>query len=578
MKSTHQGFGTIALLVIIGIVLITTSGSYVAVKRRSSPSPQSSSSPDATPSVNASAQPTSETRSSASISFSHPYPVSWQDYGINYSITSVSIGSLQIPSAALPQVYSKAGGGYYEPGEWVYALAIDLKIQNDSAAICPQMTMRRLINEEGDFVAPLNRQFYFSGHGGCQLSAQITETQKIFFAVSESEREFTFTTGGRANIFFTSVREGKQGLRLEKISTPAAYATLSPTPRPFRSPTPSYSPLAISWTYPQSAVRINRGESITLRWTATGGRGTEYVYAGLASQGGQKQSMTFKAHEGRGDFVVKVPPGIYELSLRSASVTVTKQVSVEVNGQPPRVDVLKSLVEYYDFETGTGVIVANGTCSINVLVTLEDEFGFAILGKKVEIISDRGALDTIYAKSNVTDEDGVMAFSVASNNVGVSVLTARVEGVELNQKLVLRVLDPKEMSCPNGELIQDYSLQNAPASRDARRITDIKQLQLALELYFDGKGNGSSYPVSLDLLATNGYIPAIPSDPLTREPYYYIRCGLAFYHIAADLENAGSAALASDADKKMCAADTIQYDDRTSCKGTAGRYCFDATT
>ena len=568
-------------MVIIGIVLIATSGSYVAVKQRSSPSPESSSSPDATPSVSAHAQPTPETGSLASVSFSYPYPISWQeDYGINDSITGVSLGSIQIPSLAHPQAYSKPGGGFYKPGEWVYALAIDLKIRNDTTNtyLCRQVTARRLVNnKEGDFAPPLNRQFFFSAHGNCQLDAQTTEMQTLLFGVFESEREFTFTTGGRANIFFTVVREGEQDLRLEKIKTPAAYITLSPTPRAVR-PMPSYPPLAINWTYPQSAVRTNRGESITLRWTATGGRGTEFVYAGLASQGEQKQSMNFKANQGEGNFIVNAPPGIYALSLRSSGVTVTKQVSVEVVGAPPRVDVLKSLLEYYDSETGTGVIVANGTCSINVIVELEDEFGFSILGKKVEIISDRGALDTIYAKSNVTDEDGVMAFSVASNNVGVSVLTARVEGVELNQKLVLRVLDPKEMSCPNGELIQDYSLDNAPASRDARGIVDIKQLQLALELYFDGKGNGSSYPVSLDLLATNGYISAIPSDPLTREPYYYIRCGLAFYHIAADLENAGSAALASDADKKMCAADTIQYDDRTSCKGATGGYCYDQTT
>ena len=37
------------------------------------------------------------------------------------------------------------------------------------------------------------------------------------------------------------------------------------------------------------------------------------------------------------------------------------------------------------------------------------------------------------------------------------------------------------------------------SSRDARRISDIKQFQLALELYFDD--NSASYPSSLDSLA-----------------------------------------------------------------------------
>ena len=49
-------------------------------------------------------------------------------------------------------------------------------------------------------------------------------------------------------------------------------------------------------------------------------------------------------------------------------------------------------------------------------------------------------------------------------------------------------------------------------SRDARRIADVKQLQLALELYFDA--NSGTYPLGTDMsgLAT-AYIPAIPTAP-----------------------------------------------------------------
>lgn len=65
-------------------------------------------------------------------------------------------------------------------------------------------------------------------------------------------------------------------------------------------------------------------------------------------------------------------------------------------------------------------------------------------------------------------------------------------------------------------------------SRDARRISDIKQIQLGLELYFDGPGN-LQYPVATDnTVATNcvaggnafgldvlvpTYMPQIPRDP-----------------------------------------------------------------
>ncbi len=48
--------------------------------------------------------------------------------------------------------------------------------------------------------------------------------------------------------------------------------------------------------------------------------------------------------------------------------------------------------------------------------------------------------------------------------------------------------------------------------RDARRISDVKQLQLALELYYDAN---QSYPTALSNanLVTTGYISSVPSDP-----------------------------------------------------------------
>ncbi len=46
-------------------------------------------------------------------------------------------------------------------------------------------------------------------------------------------------------------------------------------------------------------------------------------------------------------------------------------------------------------------------------------------------------------------------------------------------------------------------------SRDARRIGDMKQLQLALEMYYDTEG---SYASSTAALAPN-YIPSVPTDP-----------------------------------------------------------------
>ncbi len=66
-------------------------------------------------------------------------------------------------------------------------------------------------------------------------------------------------------------------------------------------------------------------------------------------------------------------------------------------------------------------------------------------------------------------------------------------------------------------------------ARDARRVSDMKQLQLALELYFDA--NSNAYPISttqgsasttLAALVSSGYISTIPSEPSSGADYQYI--------------------------------------------------------
>src|SRR5579863_4121632 len=47
--------------------------------------------------------------------------------------------------------------------------------------------------------------------------------------------------------------------------------------------------------------------------------------------------------------------------------------------------------------------------------------------------------------------------------------------------------------------------------RDAKRISDVKELQLALELYYDAN---NQYPTSLQSLAPS-YISTLPTDPLS---------------------------------------------------------------
>ena len=112
------------------------------------------------------------------------------------------------------------------------------------------------------------------------------------------------------------------------------------------------------------------------------------------------------------------------------------------------------------------------------------------------------------------------------------------------------------------------SLNNArKKARDTRRITDVKQLQLALELYFDGVGAGQ-YPVAvagaggcdgvtlfrgLEVLSTSGYIPQIPRDPnqpIASGCYLYASgpAPITTYHLGTTLEESTNAALNGDKD------------------------------
>ncbi|MCH7597478.1 type II secretion system protein [Patescibacteria group bacterium] len=97
-------------------------------------------------------------------------------------------------------------------------------------------------------------------------------------------------------------------------------------------------------------------------------------------------------------------------------------------------------------------------------------------------------------------------------------------------------------------------------SRDARRVSDIAQIQLALELYFDSCGQ---YPNTLTTATAVGcsggtslgdFLSPMPTDPVTDVVFYYYAVGSAAaavcldYHLGATMEDGGHTVLGSDAD------------------------------
>ncbi|KKU67541.1 MAG: hypothetical protein UX89_C0014G0011 [Parcubacteria group bacterium GW2011_GWA2_47_16] len=134
-------------------------------------------------------------------------------------------------------------------------------------------------------------------------------------------------------------------------------------------------------------------------------------------------------------------------------------------------------------------------------------------------------------------------------------------------------------------------------ARDVKRVSDVKQLQLALALYYDA--NDGKYPTVLATLATT-YIPAVPTPPggvsgaSANYVYVPIAVGGAYcnsYHLGTALEVAGNSVLTSDSDVAagiVAAADkcggtgSVPAADFTGlsvlCDATAGSdQCFDVT-
>lgn len=92
--------------------------------------------------------------------------------------------------------------------------------------------------------------------------------------------------------------------------------------------------------------------------------------------------------------------------------------------------------------------------------------------------------------------------------------------------------------------------------RDARRVADIKQLQLALELYYD-QNNQFPTAMSTTSLVSNNFISTIPSDPQSGLAYAYVgltgsaSTGCGSYHLGAKLENTSNTALGTDTDGQV---------------------------
>ncbi len=96
-------------------------------------------------------------------------------------------------------------------------------------------------------------------------------------------------------------------------------------------------------------------------------------------------------------------------------------------------------------------------------------------------------------------------------------------------------------------------------ARDDRRISDIRQIRYALELYYNDFNN---YPTCLTMsggcvtaLQNSRYMTAIPKDPLTGLSYSYAALGsgsiCSSFHLGTSMENKHSAFMTTGIDASV---------------------------
>ena len=122
-------------------------------------------------------------------------------------------------------------------------------------------------------------------------------------------------------------------------------------------------------------------------------------------------------------------------------------------------------------------------------------------------------------------------------------------------------------------------------SRDTRRVADLKNIQLALELYFDSEG---MYPIgnfdtAMATLVTEDYLPTAPSDPVAAADYFYATDSATTpleYHLGAILEatDGDNGVLGSDPDFDSAAFQNGFQGGAAGCSGTGTPdTCYDIT-
>lgn len=195
-----------------------------------------------------------------------------------------------------------------------------------------------------------------------------------------------------------------------------------------------------------------------------------------------------------------------------------------------------------------------------------------------DIRSTDGKEQVIKALAGTTGELWVGKEDYLPHRVTVAIpIDVDIESMGMRGKTSVSVAlhnfnDVSPISAPEKSTNLDKLLKGPQSkSRDAKRISDLGQLQLASELYFDMH---QRYAAKIDDLVQENVLPRVPLDPKGTEYYYAVSRDGKTYQLGTSLENKDHFSLENDNDGRIGPNPNFG-DDTVGCAGEPSLYCYD---
>lgn len=382
-------------------------------------------------------------------------PLSYEDPGlpstfpkdvvVKVALTSVRLGKyvLSKPVMIFLNTYGRMG----QVGEEFFGLTLKFKAIVPGTRCYINPLFRRFFSDTGDLKFPTIDQLSFQS---CVTDA--TLDAEVMFAVSESDREFIITNGGLTPIFFKLTALPDHTIKFEKIETPEQYKgkAIGLSEAQTKPAQINSSKLQIKLTYPDRPISVVRGETISIQWDVLSGtnQGIIFMLSGTSTEGASipfnKPTPSFKSADKMGTTTITVPPGEYILQQQVYPLASSPNaVKITVAGPKPSASAKYSEFYFDDYDS----IIADGYCKTMLTIDVQDEYDYQLKDALISIQSSRGNSDLIVRDPDFPEHAG--AFLITSKIIGTSTLTAVINGTELPQKLLLKVLDPSANNCPS---------------------------------------------------------------------------------------------------------------------------------